>query len=81
MYEGDIIRYNLEHYNFQLEPHDVNNIVILRIVQIHCDRYITVTPVDGVWPRPFNNWQREEKLLVDYIIDYVYTIEPKTPPR
>jgi hypothetical protein len=81
MFEGDIIRYNLEPYNFQLEPRDNNNIITLRIVQLCCDKFIIVTPVDGLWPRTFNNWQLEEKLLVDYIIDYIYTIEPKTPPR
>lgn len=81
MFEGDIIRYNLEPYNFNLEANEYNNIVTLRIVQVCCDKFIIVTPLDGLWPRPFNNWQSEEKLLVDYIIETIYTIEPKTPPR
>lgn len=81
MFEGDIITYNLEPYGFNIEPNQYDHIVTLRIVKICCDRYIIVTPLDGQWPRPFNNWQSEEKLLADYIIDCIYTIEPKTPPR
>lgn len=79
--EGDIIRYNLEPYGFNIEPNEYNHIITLRIVKVLCDKYIVVTPLDGSWPRPFNNWQPQEKLLIDYIIDTIYTIAPKTPPR
>ena len=81
MIEGDIIRYNLEPYNFNVEPNEYNNIITLRVVKVCCEKHIIVTPLDGSWPRPFNNWELEEKLITDYIIDTMYTIEPKTPPR
>lgn len=75
MHEGDIIRYNLDIYGgFDIDA-------ILKIVEVCNDDYIIVTPINGVWPEPFHLWNLTEKLNARYIMEYIYTIEPRTPPR
>jgi hypothetical protein len=72
MYEGDIVVYNMDAYGA-----DVN--VILKILSIETHA-IKVKPVDG-WPAPFENWCEVVNLSPRFVIDYVYTIAPRTPPR
>jgi hypothetical protein len=75
MFEGDIIRYNLDPYGaFDLD-------VDLRINEVCDQHYIIVSPLNGVWPDPFFRWELKQKLSTRYILDTLYTIEPKTPPR
>lgn len=72
MYEGDIVVYNMDAYG-----RDVN--VIVNILAIETD-HIKVKPVDR-WPVPYENWCEVVNLSPNYVIDYVYTIAPRTPPR
>lgn len=75
MFEGDIIRYNLDPYGaFDLD-------ILLRINKVCNQHHIMASPLNGVWPDPFFRWELEQKLSTQYIMDVIYTIEPKTPPR
>lgn len=73
MYEGDIIAYDMGGYG-------VDIVVVLKIKDI-LDENILVTPIDGGWPAPFHYWNKEEVVNAQYIIEYLYTMAPKTPPR
>lgn len=74
MFPGDIIRYNLEAYGFDID-------VILEIIEVKpCQERIVVKPVGG-WSVPLLHWRDEETLSADYIQEYLYTIAPQTPPR
>lgn len=76
MYQGDIIRYNLSAYGFNID-------VILEIVDVKpCNDRIVVKPVVGEWPLQMQhcNWREKETLSADYIEEYLYTIAPKSPP-
>lgn len=72
MYEGDIVLYNMDAYGFDVD-------VEVKIVGI-CEHTILVEPTNN-WPVPFNNWQQQQRLSPAFIVRYVYTIEPSTPPR
>lgn len=75
MFEGDIIRYNLDPYG----AFDID--ILLRVIKVCDERYFIASPLDGVWPDPFFRWELEQKLNTNYVMGYIYTIEPKTPPR
>jgi hypothetical protein len=73
MYQGDIIRYNLDAYGFDVD-------VILEIIDIKpCNERIVVKPVQGEWPLPLLHWRDQETLSAEYIQEFVYTIAPQTP--
>lgn len=72
MFEGDIVVYNLDAYGA-----DVNVVVKILSIEEHA---IKVSPIDG-WPAPFENWTEVVNLSPRYVIDYVYTLAPRTPPR
>lgn len=72
MYEGDIVVYNLDPYGA-----DVNVTVKILATETH---YIKVKAVER-WPFPFENWCEVVNLSPNYVVDYVYTIAPRTPPR
>lgn len=75
MYQGDIIRYNLNAYGFDID-------VTLEIMDVKpCQERIVVKPVEGVWPEPLWHWSNTETLSADYIQEYLYTIAPQTPPQ
>jgi hypothetical protein len=75
MYQGDVIRYNLYAYGVDAD-------IILNILDIKpCKERIVVTPITGEWIEPFRlYWKETETLSADYIIEYLYTIAPSTPP-
>jgi hypothetical protein len=76
MYQGDVIRYNLSAYG-------VDEDIILKILDIKpCKERIVVTPIAGEWIEPFRTygWKETETVSADYIIEYLYTITPSTPP-
>ncbi len=73
MHEGDIVRYNLYPYGFDLD-------VIVRIIEVKPKNdFIVVVPVEGQWPIPFEGLQ--QTLISDNIQEYIYTIAPQTPTR
>jgi hypothetical protein len=75
MFEGDIVTYDLSAYGF-------DEIVTVKILEV-LDGRIVVSPLAGEWAAQLQewNWRPKETLSSDYIIDYIYTIAPKTPSR
>jgi hypothetical protein len=73
MYEGDIAAYDLTAYG-------VEDVVVLKINKV-LDGIIVASPVEGRWPLLLQHWNAEETLDIDYVIEYLYTIAPKTPPQ
>lgn len=72
MFEGDIVVYNLDAYGA-----DVNVEVKILAIEEHT---IKVSPIER-WPLPFENWTKVVTLSPHFVIDYVYTLAPRTPPR
>ena len=71
MHEGDIVVYDLS-------PYGVEHTVAVTILEIIQRDRIKVKPIDQ-WPIP--HWGETAIFSSEYIVDYIYTIEPKTPPR
>lgn len=71
LFEGDIVRYNLD-------PYGGNNTEIIATIITINEFTITIKPLEE-WPYPFHNWGETAAVSPDYVVHHVYTIAPKTP--
>ncbi len=71
MHEGDIVLYNLRPYNADVT-------IVVTIIEIYEDRHIKVKPFE---PWPHQHWPETVIIESDHIVDYIYSLAPRTPPR